>query len=587
MFSRSEVICEVSHMNRLQPLFSILRTIHIPWLLLTATLLLTLLETGAGLWVPLLTRDLIDAAGSGNTTDVTLTRLIVVLICQATLSGFSLYLLCRAGEQLTAGLRNRLFHKLVHLPMTFHDRNESGELVSRTVSDTTSLQDLLTQHLVSFVAGVVSMVGAIIILCLLDWPLTLVLFSTVLVALLLILPVTAKLENIGKDIQDSMAAFSARLTNLLGDMRLVKASCAEKQECDTAANWVDKLQVLGFKEAKIMAVLGPTITMAISGALVIILSYGGARVASGELAVGTLVAFILYLFQVVMPMIQFSAFFAALNKAIGAASRLSDLMKEPIEEKQEQGEQVLEPKPLYLRDVHFGYHAEEPVLQGFNLTIPEGKVTALVGPSGSGKTTVFSLLERLYDTDKGEITHGEQPLHALQLEGWRRRIGYVTQEAPLLSGTLRQNLCYGLAQEPAPEHIERALRAARAWGFVTEFPQGLETEVGERGTKLSGGQRQRIAIARAFLMDPEILMLDEATANLDAESEELVRTALQELMEGRTTLIIAHRLATVVNADQIAVVEGGRVSGVGTHQNLLQDHPLYRKLASRQLVATT
>ena len=572
--------------KHLQPLFSLLRTIHIPWVLLAVTLLLTLLETGAGLWVPLLTRDLIDAAGSGTTGD-TLTWLVAVLLCQAALSGVSLYLLCKAAERLTADLRNRLFHRLVHLPMGFHDRNESGELVSRTVSDTTSLQDLMTEQLVYFVAGLVSMVGAIIILWVLDWQLTLVLFSTVLVSLLLILPVTAKLQAIGKDIQDTMAAFSARLTNLLGDMRLVKASCAEKQEVGTAAGWVEKLRVLGLKEARVMAVLGPTITMAMSGALVIILGYGGTRVATGELAVGTLVAFILYLFQVVFPMVQFSTFFFFFYMAAGAASRLGDLLREPLEDRREEGQPVGNPQALHLRDLHFGYESDEPVLHGFNLDIPVGKVTALVGPSGSGKTTVFSLLERLYALDRGEISHGEQPLESLQLEAWRRRIGYVSQEAPLLRGTLRENLCYGLDQEPEPAQIEKALRAARAWQFVGDLPQGLDTDVGERGVKLSGGQRQRVAIARAFLIDPEILMLDEATANLDAESEEMVRKALDALMAGRTTLIIAHRLSTVVGADQIAVVEEGRVSGVGTHEELFKQHDLYRKLATGQRVETS
>jgi ATP-binding cassette subfamily B protein AbcA/BmrA len=567
--------------EHLQPLFSLLRTIQIPWTLLVITMVLTLIETGAGLWVPLLTRDLIDGAGSGQTGD-TLTLLVVVLIGQAGLSAVSLYLLCMAAERLTAYLRNRLFHRLVHLPMSFHDQNDSGELVSRTISDTTTLQDLLTQQLVSFVSGLVSMVGAIIILWLLDWQLTLVLFTTVLASLLLILPVTTRLQAIGKDIQDTTASFSARLTSLLGDMRLVKASCAERQECDTAAGWVEKLRGLGLKEARVYALLGPAVTMAISGALVIILGYGGSRVANGALAVGTLVAFILYLFQVVMPMVQFSEFFAALNRAAGAAGRLGELLNEPVEDQKEEGESVGEPQSLHLRDVHFSYQTDEPILRGFDLEIPVGKVTALVGPSGSGKTTVFSLLERLYHPENGQITHGNQPLQDLQLETWRRRIGYVTQEAPLLRGTVRENLCYGLAESPEPQQIEHALRAARALDFVEELPQGLETDVGECGVKLSGGQRQRIAIARAFLTDPQVLMLDEATANLDAESEEVVRTALEELMAGRTTLIIAHRLATVINADQIAVVEEGRVTGTGTHQNLLQNHDLYRKLATGQ-----
>jgi ATP-binding cassette subfamily B protein AbcA/BmrA len=604
--------------DRFRPLIDLVRKITIPWALLTSACVLTLLETAAALSLPLLTRELIEGAEGGAVPTPVLTALVVVLLVQATLSGVSLYLLTKAGEQMTLFLRNKLFGRLVRLPMKFHDDTESGSLVSRTISDTTSVQNLLTEQTVSFVAGVVSMSGAIIILWWLDWRLTLVLFSSVLFGLLLILPLAVMLQAIGRDVQNSLASFSGRMTQILGEIRLAKASCAEEQECGTAAKSVDHLRNLltpaqlmfdssdlnasgsglplvalralamqasiGLKEARILAVLGPAVTLAITGALIVILSYGGTRVSIGALSVGTLVAFILYLFQIVVPMIQFSTFFAALSKAAGAAEHLSHLLDEPMEDRVEHG--ILSESACSLRfeKVGFAYEDNKPVMCDFDLEIPQGKVTALVGPSGSGKTTVLGLLERFYLPGSGRILYGDTPLEIMALEPWRRRIGYVPQEVPLLSGSVRDNLCYGLDRQPTDAELADVMRAARVDQFVSQLSGGLETEVGERGVKLSGGQRQRLAIARAFLVDPVILMLDEATASLDAESEVAIRAALAELMSGRTTLVVAHRLSTVVGADQIAVVEGGMVTGLGTHDYLLKSHDLYRRLVEQQLV---
>ncbi len=570
--------------ERFRPLLSLIRQLSIPWMLLIPASLITLVETGAALWAPILTRDLVDSAGSGTLDRGSLVTLVLVLLTQAILSGVSLFLLARAGEHLTAFIREALFDRLVRLPLSFHDNAESGELVSRTISDTASVQTLLTQQAVAFVAGLVSVVGAIAILWFLDWRLTLVLFSSVCLGLLMVLPVASSLQAVGRAIQDQQAQFSGRLTSILGEIRLLKAFCAEDRERQRGAVSIQGLRLLGLREARTMAVLGPTVTLSITGALVVILSYGGSRVSSGALAVGTLVAFILYLFQVALPMVQFSTFFAALGKAAGAAEHLSALLSTEEEDRVAGGSLPPQLGTLRFDSVDFSYEADRPILKQFDLEIPVGKVTALVGPSGSGKTTVLGLLERFYAPDEGNIYFGGQPIESFPLEPWRRRIGYVPQEAPLISGTVRENLCWGLPKQPSSQKIEKVLKAARADLFVGNLDRGLDTFVGERGVKLSGGQRQRLAIARAFLADPEILMLDEATANLDAESEESVRLALANLMRGRTTLIITHRLSTVLEADQIAVVVDGRVSGLGTHQQLLDTHVLYRELVERQLM---
>ncbi len=569
----------------MKALTRLIRRMRIPWLLLVVASVFALIETAAGLWVPLITRDLIGEAGAGIVPRPLIIQLVLVILGQAVVSGVGLYLLARAGEIMTADLRTQLVGRLLHLPMPFHDEAQSGELTSRAMSDTVTVKSLLTVEAVGLLASILAMVGSIVILWVLDWRLTLVLFGCSLAGLLLILPIATRLTAIGKDVQDGQAKLSGRLAGVLAEMRLVKASCAENEELGRARESVDDLKRLGYREARIMAALGPTMTLAMSGAMVAILGYGGARVGTGTLTVGTLVAFILYLFQVVVPMIQFSTFAASLSKAAGAAAYLSGLLDETVEDRTEGGPAPLRGATLTFDSVTHSYGQDDDgaqVLDGLSLEIPAGKMTALVGPSGAGKTTVLSLIERFYRPDSGTIRVGDEPLDTLQLAAWRRTIGYVPQEAPLLAGTVRENLCLGLESQPSEREVNDALAAARANEFVANLPEGLDTEVGERGVKLSGGQRQRLAIARAFLTDPDILMLDEATANLDAESEEAIRAALADLTQERTTLVVAHRLSTVREADQIAIMESGRVTGIGRHEELMSTHDVYRDLVEKQ-----
>jgi ATP-binding cassette subfamily B protein AbcA/BmrA len=284
-----------------------------------------------------------------------------------------------------------------------------------------------------------------------------------------------------------------------------------------------------------------------------------------------------------MPITQITQFFTQSQKAIGATERIIQTFDVP-EEILSTGTAVQKvQQAIRLDRISFGYHDEEPVLQDVSLEVKPGKVTAIVGPSGSGKTTLFSLLERFYVPQSGSIRVGEQEADAFSLQSWRSQIGYVSQESPLVAGTIRENITYGMDREVSPSELEYAAKMAYADIFIRELPNQYETEVGERGIKLSGGQRQRIAIARALLRNPQILMLDEATSSLDSRSEAVVQQALTNLMRGRTTLVIAHRLSTVVDADQIVVIEKGKVTGTGTHHTLYQHHGMYKEFADQQL----
>ncbi|RAK15096.1 ATP-binding cassette subfamily B protein AbcA/BmrA [Anoxybacillus vitaminiphilus] len=551
------------------------------WIFVTA-ITLSLIETGVGLIVPWFTKDLVDQIAASAIEPSIIILLAASFIVQTITSGFSYYFLTYIGEYVVAAIRKKLWNQVLLLPVPFFDKHQSGETMSRITQDTNTVKMLITQHLVTFLTGFISVAGAVSILLIIDWKMTLMMVTAVPVSILILWPLGQKMYKISKATQDEMASFSANLGRVLSDIRLVKAYCAEKEEQKNGELGIFHLFQFGLKEARIQAVISPFMTFVMMLVLVVLIGYGGVRVASGTLSSGSLVAIIIYMVQIVVPFSQMAAFFTSFQKAMGATERIQRILSL---EREPSGSLPAVPnhkQDIHFRNVSFSYKKGEPVLKQITLTIPSGKTTAIVGPSGSGKTTLFALLERFYTPDEGEILFGETNIEDFHLHSWRSQIGYVSQESPMMSGTIRDNICYGLNRDVSDEEIERAAKLANAAEFIERLPNGYLTEVGERGIKLSGGQRQRIAIARALIRNPKILLLDEATSNLDSSSEVLVQKALQRLMEGRTTLVIAHRLSTVIGADQIVVLENGTITGIGTHSELLQTHPLYRELAEQQ-----
>ncbi|WP_080843759.1 ABC transporter ATP-binding protein [Cytobacillus gottheilii] len=551
------------------------------WLFIIA-IVLSLVETAAGLVVPLLTKSLVDQMAASALEASLIIFFAAAFILQTISSGFSYYFMTYMGEKIVASLRQRLWRHVLTLPIPYFDQHESGETMSRITQDTNIVKALITQHLVTFITGFISIIGAIIILLVIDWKMTLIMLISVPISVLIILPLGQKIYKISLSTQDEMAHFSGNLGRVLADIRLVKAYHAEKTEIERGEKGITHLFQFGLKEAKIQAIVSPFMTLIMMLVLVILIGYGGVKVAAGTLSAGALVAIIIYLFQIIVPFTQMASFFTAYQKALGATERIQEMLELNSEATGLAKPDNSSTQDISFQELVFSYQ-DKPVIQNINLQVPAGKTTAFVGPSGSGKTTLFALLERFYSPSDGAIFLGDQNIDDFDLHNWRSQIAYVSQESPLMSGSIRDNICYGLDRPVSDDELLQAAKVANAAEFIENLPDQYETEVGERGIKLSGGQRQRIAIARAVIRDPKILLLDEATSNLDSASEQLVQEALQQLMKNRTTLVIAHRLSTVFDADQIVVLEKGNITGIGTHEELYKTHELYQKLAKQQL----
>ena len=569
----------------IKPFFALLTSIKIPKWALVFGLATSLVTTLVGLLVPLLTRELVDGFSVEALSAGLIAALAAAFIVQAVINGVSIYLLSMVGQRIVAGLRERMWLHLLRLRVGYFDQHASGQTVSRVVNDTGIVRNLITDHFPNFVTGIITIIGAVAILLVLDWKMTLIMMLAVPLTIAIMIPLGRKMAKISRSLQDETAVFTGDVQQTLGEIRLMKSSTAEQVEEQRGLSGVQKLYGLGMREARVYALIGPLMYLVVMVVIVMIIGYGGIRVSEGSMSTGSLVAFLLYLFQIVVPLATFARFFTELQKARGATERIIDILELPLEEQERGKDMDISGKTLRLENVSFAYENGEPVLQGVSFEAHPGQKIAFAGPSGGGKTTIFGLIERFYEPAAGEITIGGVPIGDVAIASWRDQIGYVSQESAMMGGTIRANLTYGLpdAGDYQDEELWRVSRMAYAEEFIASFPDGLDTQVGERGVKLSGGQRQRIAIARAFLRDPKLLMMDEATASLDSQSEGIVGQALGRLMEGRTTLVIAHRLSTIVDADKIVFIEGGRVTGVGNHRELTGKHPLYREFAEQQL----
>ncbi len=541
------------------------------------------LGAAATLWFPILTKSFVDQLSAGVTNWNGIALLATVLISSTVFGALSHYLLSRVGYEVVAALRQLLIDKMLALPVRAYDKSDTGDRVSRVIHDCESISQLVSSEFINMLSGLIVLVGSVVFLLLLDARLTYALLACIVGAFVVVVPVTMMMGALSQQVQDRTARLSGILTHVFSEIRLVKAFAAEPRERQRSQQEIDGLKAIGLKTARIHVALEPFMSLAISAALVIILAYGASRVVKGDIGVGTLTAYFLYIFNIALPMAGLAHFASELQKARGASMRIGLILQERDEEQGSGGEQRLPPGRLEFDNVSFAYEgSDKPVLDGVSLVFEPGSTTALVGVSGSGKTTVLSLIERFYRPTGGEIRYGGKPLDSYAMDAWRKSIGYVAQNSPVMPGTVRENITYGLTGSFSDADVRAAAREAGALAFIESMPQGFDSVLIEQGNNVSGGQRQRLAIARMFLRNPAILILDEATSNLDSETEQQVKAALETLMQGRTNIIVAHRLFTIMHTDRIYFIEDGRIAGAGNHLELLTSHAPYARLVEQQ-----
>jgi ABC-type multidrug transport system fused ATPase/permease subunit len=550
--------------------------------------------------------------------------LVGLVVLSAGLSGFRHYLLQRTGEGVVLSSRKLLVRRMLNLPISEFDQRRTGDLVSRVGSDTTLLRAVLTQGLVEAVGGSLTFVGAVIAMIYLDPVLFSLTAIVVAVAVTTVVTLSRRIRVASRKAQDKVGDLTSSVERAISAVRTVRAAGATEREIASVDKDAEGAWKLGLDVAKISALVVPISGIALQVAFLVVLGVGGFRVASGALPIADLVAFILFLFMMIMPLGQAFGAITSVNQALGALGRIQEIISLPSETEDDAAQShdvtidvAASPLALEFSEVTFSYphsahrteaeklvaetlgepHLEtlttgslplptEPraaVLASVSFSVPVGSKTAIVGPSGAGKSSVLSLMERFYDPQSGAIRVFGVDATSLQREQLRSFFGYVEQDAPVLAGTIRDNLLIG-----APGATEQQLRDVLASVNLTEIldrdPRGLDAEVGEAGVLLSGGERQRLAIARALLQSPPILLLDESTSSLDGPNEVLMKQAIDRVSEDRTVIVIAHRLATVVDSDQIIVLNHGRVEASGTHTELLKASPLYKDLAEHQLL---
>lgn len=536
--------------------------------------------------VPWLIKDVIDKVLANKDT-VTLNLIVIGILVLFLFRGFfyfgERYLMSFVGQKIVNDIREKLYRHLQTLSLSYFDRRKTGNIMSNLTNDVSALQTAIAGNLISFVQEAVILAGSLVSMFALYWKLTLLTLVIVPLVVVTINFFGGRLRKAGHDVQGKMADITALLEEAISGIRIIRSFNREEFEIKRFVVQNDKNFWALMTTTKLTSMLTPFIQFFAAIAVTGIIWYGGMSVIEGKMTAGALIAFLIYAINLANPVRRISEIYGDIQKSLAAADRVFETL-DTMPEVQEKKNAITLPKVqghIVFDHVSFAYDKDHEALTDFNLEVKPGQVVALVGPSGAGKSTVANLLPRFYDITGGKLTIDGVNIKDVTFSSLRQQIGLVPQETMLFNASVHDNILYGRL-DASEEEVIAAAKAANAHEFIMDLPQGYDTHVGDRGNALSGGQRQRIAIARAILKNPQILILDEATSALDTESEKIVQAALDRLMEGRTAVVIAHRLSTVRNADDIVVIDHGKIVEEGTHTELLAKDGLYASLYAVQ-----
>lgn len=566
---------------------------------LIVAVILSVIGAAVSLAQPLVVGQVITAVQEGKDLGYLVVILVAVVLGSAVASGFLYYVLAKAGEGVVFSARGQLATRLLRLPIPEYDLRRTGDLVSRVSSDTTLLRAVLTQGLVDAAGGVLIFVGSVIAMAIIDPILLGITLLMIAIAVAAIGTSARRIRSATTKAQERVGDMSASVERALSAVRTIRAAGAETRESEMIIEDAKEAYKQGVKIAGINASVTPLGGLAANGAFIAVLGVGGYRVANGDTPVASLVTFILLMFLMIRPVGQAFGAYTSVQTGLGALARIQEVLNVPLEDTDKERSETPKRKAVNSTAIEFkkvsfayaGQPAEDgkpvearEVLDKVSFAIERGTRVAIVGPSGSGKSTTFSLIERFYEPTSGQILLDGQPVTSITREALRSQIGYVEQDAPVLAGSIRENLLIG-APDATDKQLKSVLKEVNLTDVLKRDKRGLDAEVGEQGIMLSGGERQRLAIARTLLAAPPILLLDESTSSLDGINEQLMREAIDSVAKNRTLIVIAHRLSTVIDSDQIIVLEKGKILGVGTHKQLVKTVPLYKELARSQMLA--
>lgn len=561
------------------------------WLQLFVGFLSLILASAISLSSPQYIRMMLDAAFESKDS-IKLNYYVFILFLLYTLHALASfgrsYLFVKIGEKIVSDIRTQIYAHIVRFPIQFFADRKVGELASRLSTDVVIIQTAASSSVIEMIRQFMGFVGGVVLIAIMNLKLTVLMLSVLPALIVFAVLYGRQLRKMSVKVSDALAESNAIVDETLAGIKVVQSFVREDYEIGRYKASVEKALQLAVRRAVYSGGFIAFIVFVIFSGIAVVLWYGGHMVIRGSLSAGEMMAFIIYTFIIAFSFAGMAEVYSQFQSARGATKRVFELLDtEPEIQDRPDSQRLLKAQGIVeFKDVTFHYpgHPERTILHRVSLRAEAGEMVALVGPSGAGKTTIVSLIPRFYDVVDGSIEVDGVDIRSLKLDDLRSVIGIVPQETTLFSGTVRENILYGRL-DATEDELLAAAKAAHAYEFIQELPKGFDTLVGERGVKLSGGQRQRIAIARALLKNPAILILDEATSSLDSESERLVQEALDLLLEGRTSFVIAHRLSTVYRADKILVIEGGQVVAQGTHTELLESSPLYKQLCELQFQA--